>query len=129
TEIGTDPAVIRDYAQAAESLGYSQILAYEHVLGASAEHHPNLNGPYRERHQFHEPFVLFGFISAFTQKIELVMGVLLRPMRQTALVAKQSAALDVISGGRLRLGVGVGWSAGEAGAMGLAFHARGTRSQ
>src|SRR5437867_2189957 len=110
TEIGTDPAVIRDYAQAAESLGYSQILAYEHVLGASAEHHPNLNGPYRERHQFHEPFVLFGFISAFTQKIELVIGVLVLPMRQTALVAKQSAALDVISGGRLRLGVGVGWN-------------------
>ena len=127
TEIGTDPAAIRDYAQAAEGLGYSQILTYEHVLGASSERYPNLSGPYRERHQFHEPFVLFGYMAAFTQRIELVMGVLVLPMRQTVLVAKQSAALDVLCRGRLRLGVGVGWNPVEAEAMGTDFHTRGKR--
>ena len=76
TEIGTDPIVIRDYTQAVEALGYSQLLAYEHVLGASAERYPDLNGPYRERHQFHEPFVLFGYMAAVTQRIELVISVL-----------------------------------------------------
>src|SRR5207247_8704409 len=94
TEIGTDPAAIRDYAQAAEGLGYDQILAYEHVLGASTERYPNLSGPYRERHQFHEPFVLFGYMAAFTQRIELVIVVLVLPSRKAGLVAMQTAALD-----------------------------------
>src|SRR5438046_1997806 len=121
TEIGTDPAAIRDYAQAAEGLGYDQILTYEHVLGASAERYPNLSGPFRE------PFVLFGYMAAFTRRIELVIGVLVLPMRQTVLVAKQSATLDVLSGGRLRLGVGVGWNPVEAEALGTDFHTRGKR--
>src|SRR5215212_71687 len=129
TEIGTDPIVIRDYTQAVEGLGYSQLLAYEHVLGASAARYPDLNGPYRERHQFHEPFVLFGYMAAVTQRIELVIGVLVLPMRQTVLVAKQSATLDVLSGGRLRLGVGVGWNAVESEAMGADFHTRGKRME
>src|SRR5438874_5101197 len=124
TEIGTDPSIIRDYTQAVEDLGYTHLLAYEHVLGASAERYPSLSGPYRERHQFYEPFVLFGYMAAFTQKIELVIGVLVLPMRQTALVAKQSATLDVLSRGRLRLGVGVGWNPVEAEAMGSDFHTR-----
>jgi probable F420-dependent oxidoreductase len=129
TEIGADPLVIRDYAQAAEELGYQHILAYDHVIGANPESRPGWRPPYTHRDMFHEPFVLFGYLAGVTRKIELVTGIIILPQRQTVLVAKQAAALDVLSGGRLRLGVGIGWNPVEYEALGGNFKNRGRRSE
>jgi probable F420-dependent oxidoreductase len=126
-EIGTDPGAIRDYAQAVEAMGYTHILTFDHVLGANPDRPGGWKGPYTYRHSFHEPFVLFGFLAAATRRVELVTGILILPQRQTALVAKQAAAVDVLSGGRLRLGVGVGWNAVEFEALGERFTNRGAR--
>jgi probable F420-dependent oxidoreductase len=126
-EIGADPGAIRDYAQAVEDLGYTHILAFDHVLGANPERPGGFKGPYTYRHQFHEPFALFGFLAAVTRRIELVTGIVILPQRQTALVAKQAATVDVLSGGRLRLGVAVGWNAVEFEALGQEFRDRGRR--
>ena len=94
-EIGSDPIVLRDWAQAAEDLGYSHILAYDHVIGAvHTDRDPKLWGPYTEKSSFHEPFVLFGYFAAMTQRIELATGILILPQRQTVLVAKQAAEID-----------------------------------
>jgi probable F420-dependent oxidoreductase len=127
TEIGPDPAVLKDYAQAAEALGYDHLLVYDHVLGAGLANRPGWRGAYSEKDQFHEPFVFFGYLAGLTSKIELVTGVLVLPQRQTALVAKQAAEVDVLTGGRLRLGVGVGWNDVEYVALGENFHDRGER--
>ncbi|HET8905487.1 MAG TPA: LLM class F420-dependent oxidoreductase [Ktedonobacterales bacterium] len=127
TEIGNDPAVIRDYAQAVEEMGYQHILAYDHVLGAHTASRPGWSGPYTSETSFHEIFVLFGYLAAVTRRVELVTGVLILPQRQTALVAKQAAAVDVLSGGRLRLGVGVGWNDVEFQALNESFANRGAR--
>ncbi|MGE5597567.1 MAG: LLM class F420-dependent oxidoreductase [Hyphomicrobiales bacterium] len=130
TEFGNDPSLIKDFAQAAEELGYSHLLAYDHVLGAVHEgREPRLTGPYTERTPFHEPFVLFSFLAAVTGTLEFVTGVLILPQRQTALVAKQAAELDVLSGGRLRLGVGTGWNWVEYDALNENFHNRGRRQE
>src|SRR5690348_8752583 len=110
TEIGSDPGAVREYAQAVEEMGYSHILAYDHVLGASTATRPGWRGPYNSETQFHEPLVLFGYLAGLTRRIELVTGVIILPQRQTVLVAKQAAEIDVLSGGRLRLGVGIGWN-------------------
>lgn len=128
-EIGNDPSVIRDYAQAAEALGYDHLLIYDHVLGANRETHDGLNGPYRHDNTFHEPFVLFGYLAGLTKTLELVTGILILPQRQTALVAKQAAEVDVLSGGRLRLGIGIGWNYVEYEALGEDFSNRGRRSE
>lgn len=127
TEIGDDPLAIRDYAQAVEEMGYSHILVYDHVLGASTTTRPNWDGPYTSETSFHEPLVLFGYLAGLTRKIELVTGVIILPQRQTALVAKQAAEVDVLSVGRLRLGVGVGWNAVEFEGLNEDFHTRGAR--
>ena len=127
TEIGQDPAVIRDYAQAVESMGYTHILAFDSVIGANPDRPGGWDSPYTYRHAFHEPFVLFGFCAAVTRRIELVTGVLILPQRQTALVAKQAAEVDVLSGGRLRLGIGVGWNPVEFEALGENILDRGKR--
>ena len=127
TEIGNDPSVIRDFAQAAESLGYSHILIYDHVLGATHDREPRLTGPYTEETPFHEIFVLMGYLAAVTNTIELATGVVILPQRQTALVAKQAAEVDILSGGRLRLGIGTGWNYVEYDALGENFHDRGKR--
>lgn len=129
TEIGTDPIVIRDYAQAAESLGFDYLLAFDHVLGANAGSRPNWRGSYRHTDSFHEPFVLFGYLAAVTRTIGLTTGILILPQRQTALVAKQAAEVDVLSGGRLRLGIGTGWNAMEYEGLGEDFSNRGLRSE
>ena len=129
TEIGSDPGAVREYAQAAESMGYNHILAFDHVLGANAESRPGWSGAYRHTDAFHEPFVLFGYLAAVTSSVELVTGVIILPQRQTALVAKQTAAVDVLSQGRLRLGIGVGWNAVEYEALGENFRNRGRRSE
>ncbi|HEU0073111.1 MAG TPA: LLM class F420-dependent oxidoreductase [Dehalococcoidia bacterium] len=127
TEIGYDPIVLRDYAQAAEDLGLDHILVYDHVLGADASERPDWGGRYTAKDSFHEPFVMFGYMAAFTSKIEFVTGILILPQRQTALVAKQAAEVDVLSGGRLRLGVGLGWNGVEYEALNEDFHNRGRR--
>ena len=129
-EIGDDPIVIRDWAQAAEDLGYSHILAYDHVLGAVHDgREPALLGPYNEEDAFHELFVLFGYLAACTIRVELVTGVLILPQRQTALVAKQATEVDVLSGGRLRLGVGTGWNYVEYESLNEDFANRGSRQE
>jgi probable F420-dependent oxidoreductase len=127
TEIGQDPAAIRDYAQAVEAMGYTHILTFDHVLGANPERPGGWKGPYTYRHAFHEPLVLFGFLAGVTRRVGLATGILILPQRQTALVAKQAATVDVLSGGRLRLGVGVGWNAVEFEALGENFTNRGKR--
>lgn len=124
TEIGADPVAIRDYAQAIEGLGYQHIAAYDHVLGADTTHRPGWPGPYTTKDMFHEPFVLFGYLAALA-RLEMVPEVLILPQRQAALVAKQAAEVDVLTGGKLRLGVGVGWNPVEYEALGMDFHTRG----
>ncbi|MGB2694620.1 MAG: LLM class F420-dependent oxidoreductase [Dehalococcoidia bacterium] len=126
TEIGSDPVAIRDYAQAAEQLGYHHLLVFDHVLGAPADRFP-FRPPYNLQTPFHEPFVLFGYLAGLTSRIELVTGILVLPQRQTALVAKQAAEVDVLTGGRLRLGVGIGWNLVEFEALGENFRNRGRR--
>jgi len=126
TEIGPAAADVRAYAERAEELGFAHLLAYDHVLGADPEAHAPWNGPYDVHTTFHEPFVLFGFLAGLTS-LELVTGVIILPQRQTALVAKQAAEVDLLSEGRFRLGVGIGWNAVEYEALGLPFDNRGRR--
>jgi probable F420-dependent oxidoreductase len=128
-EVGADPGGVRAFAQAAEELGYRHLLAYDHVLGADVSSRPDWAGPYTSEHQFHEIFVLFGYLAAVAPSLELVAGVLVLPQRQTALVAKQAAEIDVLTGGRLRLGVGLGWNRVEFEALGEEFSDRGRRSE
>ncbi len=127
TEIGPDPGAVRDFAQAVEGLGYDHVEAYDHVLGAGVANRPDWQGFYTQADLFHEVFVLFGYLAAVTRRIGLVTGVLVLPQRETALVAKQAAEVDVLSGGRLRLGIGVGWNAVEYEALGQGFLDRGGR--
>jgi probable F420-dependent oxidoreductase len=126
TEIGSDPVVIRAWAAAVEELGYAHMLTYEHVLGADPAGHPGFAGPYDIASAFHEPFVLFGYLAAVTN-LDLVTGVVILPQRQTALVAKQAAEVDLLTEGRLRLGIGLGWNAVEYEALGRDFTNRGRR--
>ncbi|MDQ3412278.1 MAG: LLM class F420-dependent oxidoreductase, partial [Chloroflexota bacterium] len=128
-EFGNDPIAIRDYAQAIEGLGYTHLLAYDHVLSADWANRPDQRGTYDRDDPFHEVFVLFGYLAGLTTTLELVTGVLILPQRQTALVAKQAAEIDVLSGGRLRLGVGVGWNKVEYEGLVKAFDDRGARSE
>jgi probable F420-dependent oxidoreductase len=127
TEYPSDPVAIRDYAQAAEGLGFTHLLTYDHVLGANPDRPGGWSGPYTHRDPFQESFVLFAYLAAITQKIEFTTGILILPQRQTALVAKQAANLDVLCQGRLRLGVGLGWNAVEYTALNENFHNRGRR--
>jgi len=127
-EIGTDPGAVRDYAQTMEDLGFDHILAFEHVVGGNAETH-DLQGPYKHTDMFHEPFVMYGYMAAITKRIELVTGILILPQRQTVLVAKQAATLDLLCGWRFRMGIGVGWNDVEYEALGENFKNRGIRSE
>ncbi len=129
TEYETDPGTIREYAQTAESLGFNHILAYDHVLGANPNRPGGWTGPYTNQHPFLEPLILFSYMAAVTQKIEFTTGILILPQRQTALVAKQTATLDVLSGGRLRLGFGIGWNPVEYVALNEDFNNRGRRTE
>ena len=127
TEFSNDPSAIRDYAQTAESLGFTHILAYDHILGANPQRPGGWQGPYTYQDPFHEPFVLYSFMAGVTEQIAFVTGILILPQRDTAVVAKQAATLDVLSGGRLRLGVGIGWNKVEFTALNQDFHTRGKR--
>jgi probable F420-dependent oxidoreductase len=126
-EFEPDPLAVRDYAQAVEGLGFTHMHAYDHILGANPERPGGWTGPYTFTNPFFEPFVLFSYLAGLTRKIEFVTGILILPQRQTTLVAKQAATLDVLSNGRLRLGVGIGWNEVEYVALGENFHNRGKR--
>jgi probable F420-dependent oxidoreductase len=127
TEIGPDPAGVRAYAQAVQGLGFQHLLPYDHVLGADPAGHPGWSGAYTVDSQFHEPFVLFGYLAAVAPDLELVTGVIILPQRQTVLVAKQAAEVDVLTSGKFRLGVGIGWNPLEYEGLGMDFHNRGRR--
>ncbi|MSQ06784.1 MAG: LLM class F420-dependent oxidoreductase [Dehalococcoidia bacterium] len=130
TEIGPDPGAVREFAQAAEDLGYTHLFIADHVLGGDPQHHPHLANSYYTHHSvMHEPFTLMGYLAGVTKRVGLGTGILILPQRQTALVAKQAAEVDVLSGGRMRLGVGVGWNPLEYQALNQDFHNRGRRSE
>jgi len=126
TELGGDVGAVRAYAQRAEELGFTHVLAYDHVVGADPAVHEGWDGPYDVHTTFHEPMVLYGFLAALTS-MELVTGIIILPQRQTALVAKQAAEVDLLTGGKFRLGVGVGWNRVEYEALGQDFSTRGRR--
>ncbi len=127
TEYPPEPAAVRDFAQTVEGLGFAHVVAYDHVLGANPERPGGWKGPYTHQSAFLEPLVLYSFMAACTTRLGFLTGILILPQRQTALVAKQAATLDVLSGGRLRLGVGLGWNEVEYAALGKEFHDRGRR--
>ncbi len=128
-DVGGDPAIVREFGQAAEALGYDHLTAADHVLGGNAANRPDLQGRNNSGDMFHDPFVLFGFLAGCTTKIHFSTQVLILAQRQTALVAKQAACLDVLSGGRFRLGVGIGWNPIEFVALNEDFTNRGRRSE
>jgi probable F420-dependent oxidoreductase len=126
TEIGADVGAVRAYALRVAELGYRHVLAYDHVVGADPAVHTGWQGPYDVTTTFHEPFVLFGYMAGITN-LEMVTGIIILPQRQTALVAKQAAEVDLLTGGRFRLGIGLGWNAVEYEALGQDFTSRGRR--
>jgi probable F420-dependent oxidoreductase len=128
-ELGGDPGAVRAYGQRVEELGYTHLLAYDHVVGADPAVHTRWQGPVDIRSTFHEPLVMFGYLAAVTTTLELVTGVIVLPQRQAALVAKQAAEVDLLSNGRLRFGVGLGWNAVEYEALGANMKTRGKRSE
>ncbi|MGH7046166.1 MAG: LLM class F420-dependent oxidoreductase [Stellaceae bacterium] len=127
-DIGGAPSVVREYAQAAEALGYDFVEAPDHVLGVNAASRPGWDRN-DNNDLFHDPFVLFGYLAGCTTRLGFATGVLILPQRQTVLVAKQAASLDVLSGGRFRLGIGVGWNEVEFTGLNENFHNRGRRSE
>lgn len=129
TEIGADAGAVRAYGEHVEGLRFAHLLAYDHVVGADPQIHKGWNGPYDLYSTFHEPLVTFGYLAAVTTAVELVTGIIILPQRQTVLVAKQAAEVDLLSGGRLRLGIGLGWNAVEYEALGEDFSNRGKRCE
>ena len=127
SDLELDAAATREFAQTVEGMGFDHIVAYDHVLGAGRKNRPDWDGFHDEHDRFHEVMVLFGYLAAVTKSIELVTGILCLPQRHAALVAKQAATVDILSGGRLRLGVGVGWNAAEVEGLGQDFTTRGKR--
>src|SRR5438128_6469794 len=128
-DIGGDPAVVRDFAQAAEALGYDHLMTPDHVLGVNVASRPDWGRRNTSKDLFHDPFVLFGFLAGCTGRIGFSTQVLILPQRQTALVAKQAASLDVLSGGRFRLGIGIGWNPVEFVGLNENFKNRGRRQE
>jgi probable F420-dependent oxidoreductase len=129
-ELGGDPTAVTRFATAAEDLGFDHLLAYDHVLGAvHADRVRPLPGPYNELDPFHDPLVMFAYLAGITERLQFATGILVLPQRQTALVARQAADVDLFSGGRLRLGVGVGWNDVEYEALGQDFRTRGARQE
>jgi probable F420-dependent oxidoreductase len=128
-ELGGDPEAVRQIGRATEDLGFDHLVAYDHVIGAEhADRVPALTGPYTDRDPFHDPFIMFAHLAAITERIGFFTGVIILPQRQTVLVARQAADVDLLSGGRLRLGVGIGWNHVEYQALGQDFHTRGRRN-
>src|ERR1700694_1693680 len=130
TELRGDPGAVRLIGRAVEDLVFDPLLAYDHVLGAvHTGRTPQLTGPYTEHDPFHDPFVMFAYLAAMTERLRFATGVLVLPQRQTALVARQAADVDLLSDRRLRLGVGIGWNFVEYEALGQDFHTRGARQE
>ena len=127
-DTGGEPETVAAFAQAAEAFGYDHLCAADHVLGVNAANRPGWSGRNTSADYFHDPFVVYGYLAGITRKIGFSTQVLILAQRQTALVAKQAASLDVLSGGRFRLGVGIGWNQDEMTALGEDFHTRGRRS-
>lgn len=127
-EMGSNIDDVRKFILSVEEMGYDFVLAYDHVLGANPEREGGWHGPYTHEHQFHEVFTLFSYAAAITTKLEFATGILILPQRQTALVAKQAAQVDLFSQGRLRVGIGVGWNKVELEGLGEDFSTRGKRS-
>jgi probable F420-dependent oxidoreductase len=129
-ELGGDPIAVGKFGRAVEQLGFDHLLAYDHVLGAVHAHRtPPLTGPYTEHDPFHDPLVMFAYLAAITERISFGTAILVLPQRQTALVARQAADVSLLSGGRLRLGVGIGWNYVEYEALGQDFHTRGAQQE
>jgi len=128
-DIGGEPKGIREFAETAEGLGYDYLAGTDHVLGVNKASRPDWGDRNTSADCFHDPFVLFGFLSACTRKIGFSTEVLILAQRQTVLVAKQTACLDVLSGGRFRLGIGVGWNPVEFTGLNENFKNRGKRSE
>jgi probable F420-dependent oxidoreductase len=129
-ELRGDPDAVRRFGRAVEDLGFDHLSTYDHVLGAvHSGRTPQLSGPYTEDDPFHDPFVMFAHLAGITERIRFATGILVLPQRQTALVARQAADVDLLSGGRLRLGVGIGWNYVEYEALGQDFHTRGARQE
>lgn len=129
-EFRGDPSAVGRFGRAVERLGFDYLLAYDHVLGAvHADRTPPLPGPYAENDPFHDPFVMFAYLAGITERIRFATGILILPQRQTALVARQATDVDLLSGGRLRLGIGIGWNHVEYEALGQDFHTRGARQE
>jgi probable F420-dependent oxidoreductase len=126
TEIGPDVGAVRAYVQAVEGLGFTHLLAYDHVVGADPALYHGWAGAYDVDSTFHEPLVLFGFLAGLSS-LELVSGIIILPQRQTVLLAKQAAEVDLLSQGRFRLGIGLGWNAVEYEALGRSFEDRARR--
>ncbi|GIH23981.1 hypothetical protein Aph01nite_22910 [Acrocarpospora phusangensis] len=126
TEIGADAGAVRAYGQRVEELGFRHVMAFDHVIGADPEVHRGWSGPYDVGSTFHEPMVLFGYLAALTS-LEMVTGIIILPQRQTVLAAKQAAEIDLLTGGRFRMGVGLGWNRVEFEALGQDFTTRGRR--
>ena len=126
TELPTDPGTLRRYVARVEELGFRHILAYDHVVGADPAVYPDWAGPYNVDSTFHEPMVLYGFLAAITE-LELVTGIIIAPQRQTVLLAKQAAEIDILTSGRCRIGLGIGWNQVEYQALGEDFTTRGRR--
>jgi len=126
-ELGGAPEAVREIGLATEALGFDHLLMYDHVVGASPDREVKLWGPYTDRHPFHDPLVCFGYLAGITQRIGLITGCVILPQRQTVLVAKQATDVDLLSGGRLTLGVGAGWNPVEYHALGQDFTTRGRR--
>ena len=126
TELGGDAGAVRAYAERAEELGFTHVLSYDHVAGADPAVHTGWDGPYDVHTTFHEPMVLYGYLAAVTS-MELVTGVIILPQRQTMLAAKQAAEVDLLTSGKFRLGVGIGWNRVEYEALGQDFSTRGKR--
>lgn len=129
TEIKSDPAIIRDFAQGLEDLGFNHLLAYDHIVGKNTTNIPDWNMPYNHESSFQEPLMLFSFLAGVTQRLAFVTSVIILPQRQTTLVAKQAANLDIYCGGRLRLGMGIGWNQIEYDAMNEKFSNRAKRME
>jgi probable F420-dependent oxidoreductase len=127
TEYPTDPQAIKDFAQTVEDLGFNHLLTYDHVLGANPDREGGWSGPYTYKDSFEEPLTLFSYLSGLTKTLEFVTGIIILPQRQTALFAKQAATLDLLSQGRLRLGVALGWNKVEYIGLNQDFHNRGER--
>lgn len=126
--LGGNPAAVREIGVAAETMGFDHLVAYDHVVGAiHADREPKLTGPYTEKDPFHDPFVMFGYLAGLTERLEFVTGILILPQRQTVLAARQAADVDLLSGGRFRMGVGIGWNYVEYDALGQDFSKRGKR--